>query len=219
MKFRADEITSVIQCQIEESAPEVEAGGGGPGPGGGRRHRPRLRPLGRDERRAGRVPQNGVRGLAINLEEASVGVIILGDYQAIQEGEDGHGTGVAAERAGRRGDGRPRGQPAGRADRRPGADHHGHTPGWSRSTAPGVAGRQPVDEPLQTGVKAIDSMTPIGRGQRELIIGDRKTGKTAIALDTIINQKGQGVICVYVAVAQKEYSSPAAAPGPPCCRT
>src|SRR5207245_7897641 len=72
------------------------------------------------------------------------------------------------------------------------------------STAPGIAERQQVDEPLQTGVKSIDAMTPIGRGQRELIIGDRKTGKTAIAMDTILNQKGQGVICVYVAIAQKE---------------
>src|SRR5262249_51553995 len=72
------------------------------------------------------------------------------------------------------------------------------------STAPGVAGRQPVDQPLQTGIKAIDSMTPIGRGQRELIIGDRKTGKTAIAVDTIINQKRENVICVYVAIGQKE---------------
>src|SRR5213078_2871759 len=72
------------------------------------------------------------------------------------------------------------------------------------SIAPGVAGRQPVDVPLQTGIKAIDAMTPIGRGQRELIIGDRKTGKTAIAIDAIINQKGQNVICVYVAIGQKE---------------
>ena len=72
------------------------------------------------------------------------------------------------------------------------------------STAPGIADRQPVEEPLQTGIKAIDAMTPIGRGQRELIIGDRKTGKTAIAIDTIINQKGENVICVYVAFGQKE---------------
>src|SRR5207302_2339877 len=72
------------------------------------------------------------------------------------------------------------------------------------SPAPGIADRQPVDEPLQTGVKAIDAMTPIGRGQRELIIGDRKTGKSAIAIDTILNQKGQGVICIYVAIGQKE---------------
>ncbi len=71
-------------------------------------------------------------------------------------------------------------------------------------TAPGVAGRQPVKQPLQTGIKAIDAMTPIGRGQRELIIGDRKTGKTAIAIDTIINQRGENVICVYVAIGQKE---------------
>ena len=77
------------------------------------------------------------------------------------------------------------------------------------SMAPGVAGRQPVNQPLQTGIKAIDSMTPVGRGQRELIIGDRKTGKTAIAIDTIINQKGENVICVYVAIGQKESTSPA----------
>ena len=70
--------------------------------------------------------------------------------------------------------------------------------------APGVAGRQPVDQPLQTGIKAIDAMTPIGRGQRELIIGDRKTGKTAVAIDTIIDQGGEDVICVYVAIGQKE---------------
>jgi F-type H+-transporting ATPase subunit alpha len=77
------------------------------------------------------------------------------------------------------------------------------------SRAPGIAERQPVDEPLQTGIKAIDSMIPIGRGQRELIIGDRKTGKTAIAIDTILNQKGTGVICIYVAIAQKESTTAA----------
>src|SRR5258708_2501493 len=85
------------------------------------------------------------------------------------------------------------------------ADHHR----FVESYAPGVAGRQPVDVPMQTGIKAIDAMTPIGRGQRELIIGDRKTGKTAIALDAILNQKGQGVICVYVAIAQKESTTAA----------
>src|SRR4029450_5526251 len=74
---------------------------------------------------------------------------------------------------------------------------------------PGIAGRQPVDEPLQTGVKAIDAMTPIGRGQRQLIIGDRKRGKTALAIDAILNQKGSGVICVYVAIAQKESTTAA----------
>ena len=77
------------------------------------------------------------------------------------------------------------------------------------SIAPGIAERQPVDEPMQTGIKSIDAMTPIGRGQRELIIGDRKTGKTAIAIDTILNQKGTGVICVYVAIAQKESTTAA----------
>jgi len=150
-------------------------------------------------------PRVGVNGLAFNLEENSVGVIILGEYQEISEGDEVRSTGallqvpVGDALIGRVVD--PLGNPR---------DGKGPIP-QSRtrpveSVAPGVAGRQPVDVPLQTGIKAIDAMTPIGRGQRELLIGDRKTGKTIIALDTIINQRDSGVICVYVAIGQKESS-------------
>src|SRR5262245_57365299 len=150
-------------------------------------------------------PGTGVNGLVFNLEENSAGIIILGDYKGIAEGDEVRSTGrllqvpVGDAMIGRVVD--PLGNPR---------DGEGRpvTP-YSRpveSTAPGVAGRQPVDVPLQSGIKAIDAMTPIGRGQRELIIGDRKTGKTAIALDTIINQKAENVVCVYVAIGQKESS-------------
>ncbi|HWG43627.1 MAG TPA: F0F1 ATP synthase subunit alpha [Gemmataceae bacterium] len=150
-------------------------------------------------------PKAGVRGLAFNLEENSVGVIILGDYKAIGEGDEVRSTGallqvpVGEALIGRVVD--PLGNPL--DGKGPVATSHTR---FVESIAPGVAGRQPVEVPLQTGVKAIDAMTPIGRGQRELIIGDRKTGKTVIALDTIINQRDSGVICVYVACGQKESS-------------
>ena len=141
---------------------------------------------------------NGVTGLAFNLEENSVGVIILGDFLQIAEGDEVKSTRPAAERAGGRCRDRPRGRSAGQPAGRQGPDRH------HRAPAGGVHGsgrrrRQPVREPLQTGIKAIDAMTPIGRGQRELIIGDRKTGKTAIGIDAIINQKHSGVKCFYVA--------------------
>ena len=152
--------------------------------------------------------ENKVRGLAFNLEESSVGVIVLGDYTTIHEGETVTATGqllrvpVGDALVGRVVN--PLGVPI---------DNKGpiltELSRLVESVAPGIAGRQPVDEPMQTGIKAIDAMTPIGRGQRELIIGDRKTGKTAIAIDTILNQKGQGVTCVYVAVAQKESTTAA----------
>ncbi|HEY7154060.1 MAG TPA: F0F1 ATP synthase subunit alpha [Gemmataceae bacterium] len=150
-------------------------------------------------------PQAGVRGLAFNLEENSVGVIILGEYREISEGHEVRSTGtllqvpVGDALIGRVVD------PLGNARDGKGAVATSLTHPVE-STAPGVAGRQPVEVPLQTGIKAIDAMTPIGRGQRELIIGDRKTGKTVIALDTIINQRDSGVICVYVAIGQKESS-------------
>jgi F-type H+/Na+-transporting ATPase subunit alpha len=150
-------------------------------------------------------PRTGVRGLAFNLEENSVGVIILGEYKDITEGDEVRSTGallqvpVGDALIGRVVD--PLGNPR---DGKGPISHSITRP--VESTAPGVAGRQPVDVPLQTGIKAIDAMTPIGRGQRELIIGDRKTGKTVIALDTIINQRDSGVICVYVAIGQKESS-------------
>jgi F-type H+-transporting ATPase subunit alpha len=147
--------------------------------------------------------RTNVRGLAFNLEENSVGVIILGEFLEIAEGDEVRTTGellrvpVGDALIGRVVD--PLGNPL---------DGKGPiVTDLSRpveSIAPGVAGRQPVNQPLQTGIKAIDSMTPIGRGQRELIIGDRRTGKTAIILDTIINQRQENVVCVYVAIGQKE---------------
>src|SRR4051794_17048557 len=144
-----------------------------------------------------------VRGVAFNLEENSVGVIILGEYLEITEGDEVRSTGallavpVGDALIGRVVD--PLGNPR---------DGKGSILTTQMRpvefVAPGVAEQQPVDTPLQTGLKAVDAMTPIGRGQRELIIGDRKTGKTAVALDTIINQKRENVICVYVAIGQKE---------------
>jgi F-type H+-transporting ATPase subunit alpha len=147
--------------------------------------------------------RTGVRGLVFNLEENSVGVIILGNYLGIEEGDEVRSLGellrvpVGDALIGRVVD--PIGNP--RDDKGPIVTSETRP---VETVAPGVAERQPVDTPLQTGIKAIDAMTPIGRGQRELIIGDRKTGKTAIAIDAIINQKESGVICVYVAIGQKE---------------
>lgn len=146
--------------------------------------------------------EDGTIGLAFNLEESSVGVVILGDYEQLKEGDKVKRTGkilqvpVGNELLGRIVD--PLGRPLDG-----GPTIKGDTRYPVERIAPGIATREPVKIPLQTGIKAIDSMIPIGRGQRELIIGDRNTGKTAIAIDTIINQKGQDVICVYVAIGQK----------------
>jgi len=144
-----------------------------------------------------------VTGLALNLEEDNLGAVILGDYLQLKEGDEVRRTGRVLEV--------PVGEALiGRVVDPLGNPVDGLGPIKTESfwkleyTAPGIVARQPVKEPLQTGLKAVDSMIPIGRGQRELIIGDRGTGKTAIALDTIINQKGQGVICVYVAIGQKK---------------
>ena len=146
--------------------------------------------------------ETGVKGLAFNLEEDNVGIIILGDYEKIKEGHSVRRlkriiqVPVGEELLGRVVN--PLGEPL-----------DGKGPIEAKEfrnvevKAPGVIYRKPVDTPLQTGIKAIDSMIPIGRGQRELIIGDRGTGKTAIAIDTIINQKGKGVYCIYVAIGQK----------------
>jgi len=149
--------------------------------------------------------QNGAIGQVFNLEEDSIGSVVFGDYLHIKEGESVKSTGRLLEV--------PVGDAVvGRVVNPLGVALDGGPAIQSSETrkmdivAPGIAERQPVKEPLQTGIKAIDSMIPIGRGQRELIIGDRKTGKTAIALDTIINQKGAGVKCFYVAVGQKESS-------------
>jgi F-type H+-transporting ATPase subunit alpha len=204
MRFKADEIVSVLTEEIERQGREavlprevgqvLEVGDG------------IARVYGLSGVMSGEMvefPKAGVRGLAFNLEENSVGVIILGEYKDVSEGDEVRATGsllqvpVGEAMIGRVVD--PLGNPL-----------DGKGPVVSdkfrpvESIAPGVAGRQPVDVPLQTGIKAIDSMTPIGRGQRELIIGDRKTGKTTIALDAIINQRGEDVVCVYVAIGQKE---------------
>jgi F-type H+/Na+-transporting ATPase subunit alpha len=144
----------------------------------------------------------GVMGMALNLEEETVGAVILGDFKQIKEGDQVKTTGrvvevpVGIELIGRVLD--PLGRPL---------DDKGPVKASAtrpvERIAPGVIVRQRVDTPVQTGVKAIDALIPIGRGQRELIIGDRQTGKTAVAIDTIINQKGKGLVCIYVAIGQK----------------
>src|SRR3954463_10025201 len=145
----------------------------------------------------------GIMGQVFNLEEDSIGAVVFGDYLGIKEGDTVKTTGRLLEV--------PVGEGViGRVLNPLGQPFDGGPPVQFSETrkmdivAPGIAERQPVKEPLLTGIKPIDSMIPIGRGQRELIIGDRKTGKTAIALDTIINQKGKGVKCFYIAIGQKE---------------
>jgi len=146
--------------------------------------------------------EDGTVGLALNLDEDSIGAVVLGDVDQIEEGQTVKSTGrILSVPVGDGVLGRvvnALGEPV---------DGRGELVGTElrrmEIQAPGIMGRQPVGEPLQTGIKAIDAMTPIGRGQRELIIGDRKTGKTTIAVDTILNQAGQGVKCIYVAIGQK----------------
>jgi F-type H+-transporting ATPase subunit alpha len=147
--------------------------------------------------------ESGVRGLALNLNEDSVGIVIMGDYTGIEEGQTVRSTGEIASV--------PVGDALiGRVVNALGEPIDGKGPIVTDKTrvieriAPGVIERKNVDTPLQTGIKSVDAMIPIGRGQRELIIGDRQTGKTAVAIDTIINQKGTGVVCIYVAIGQKQ---------------
>ena len=201
MAIRPEEITAVLKKEIErfEARPAVEEVGTVimVGDGVARVH-------GLDQCMASELLlfPGDVYGMALNLEEDNIGAVLLGPYAHIKEGDPVQRTGRIVEvPVGEALIGRvvnPLGQPLdGRgpiqtAERRP-----------IESRAPGVIDRQKVKQPLQTGLKAIDSMIPIGRGQRELIIGDRQTGKTALAVDTIINQKGQGVICIYVAIGQK----------------
>jgi F-type H+-transporting ATPase subunit alpha len=150
-------------------------------------------------------PQSGVYGLALNLERDTVGAVILGNYTALSEGDNVRCTGKILEV--------PVGEALlGRVVDALGNPIDGKGPIAATQTspvekvAPGVIERQSVNQPVQTGLKSIDAMTPVGRGQRELIIGDRQTGKTAVALDTIINQKGTGIKCIYVAIGQKASS-------------
>jgi len=149
--------------------------------------------------------EDGTFGMVLNLEEDNVGIAILGDYKNIKEGFRVKCTGrIASVPAGEALIGRvvnAIGQPI---DGKGEIKTNIYRP--VEIIAPLVIDRQPVKEPLQTGIKAIDSMIPIGRGQRELIIGDRQTGKTAIAIDTIINQKKENVICIYVAIGQKKFN-------------
>jgi F-type H+-transporting ATPase subunit alpha len=144
-------------------------------------------------------------GLALNLEEDSIGAVILGDAMHLREGDTVERTGeVLSVPVGEGFLGRvvdPLMRPVDGSGEIKSAETYP-----VERVAPGVMTRQPVDQPLQTGITAIDALVPIGRGQRELIIGDRQTGKTAIAIDTILNQKGKDVICIYVAVGQKKVS-------------
>jgi F-type H+-transporting ATPase subunit alpha len=149
--------------------------------------------------------QDGTLGLAMNLDEETIGAVVLGSVDTIEEEQIVRATGRILSM--------PVGDALlGRVVNALGVPIDGKGPLVNPSTrrmevqAPGIIGRQPVSEPLQTGIKAIDAMTPVGRGQRELIIGDRKTGKTTVAVDTILNQKGQGVKCIYVAIGQKNSS-------------
>jgi len=202
MEIKVDEISKLIRQQIEgfdrqtdmaEVGTVISVGDG------------IARIYGMEKVMAGELLEfpNGVMGMALNLEEDNVGSVLLGETTLIKEGDQVRRTrrimevpigeamlGRVVNALGEPLDGK-------------GAIETTHTMGIER-IAPGVVDRQPVTEPMQTGLKAIDSMIPIGRGQRELIIGDRQTGKTAIALDTIINQKGSGVVCVYVAIGQKQ---------------
>lgn len=202
MSINAEEISKLIKQQIENFDSEIEVSDVGTvieiGDGIARAH-------GLDNAMAGELLEfsNGVMGLAQNLEESNVGIVILGPYTGIKEGDEVRRTGrimqvpVGEELLGRVVN--PLGQPI---DGRGPLETSKVRP--IEAQAPGVMDRKSVDEPLQTGIKAIDALVPIGRGQRELIIGDRQTGKTTVAVDTILNQKDQDMICIYVAIGQKE---------------
>ena len=200
-QIRADEITSILRQEIEnyEKAIDVTEIGSviSVGDGIARIH-------GLEKVMAGELIEfpHEVSGIAMNLEEDQVGAVLLGDYTEIKEGDEVKRTGrIMSVPVGE--------ELIGRVVNALGEPIDGKGPVQTtrfnpvERLAPGVVARQPVKEPMQTGIKAIDAMIPIGRGQRELIIGDRQTGKTAIALDTIINQKGGDMICIYVAVGQK----------------
>jgi len=202
MSIKAEEISALIKEQIETFDSDIEISDVGTvieiGDGIARAH-------GLDNVMAGELLEfpNGVMGMAQNLEESNVGIVILGSYTGIKEGDEVRRTGrimqvpVGEELLGRVVN--PLGQPI---------DGKGLVETTKtrpiEAPAPGVMDRKSVDEPLQTGIKAIDALVPIGRGQRELIIGDRQTGKTTVAIDTILNQADQDMICIYVAIGQKE---------------
>src|SRR3989454_6569923 len=201
MELRAAEISEIIKRQIQGYGKQVELRETGTVLSAGDGI---ARIYGLDRVAAGELLQfpHDIYGLALNLEEDNVGAAVFGEIQAIKEGDEVRRTGRIAEVP--VGDGM-----LGRVINALGQPVDDKGPIASRETrrievkAPGIVQRQPVKEPLQTGIKAIDSMIPIGRGQRELVIGDRQTGKTALIIDTIINQKGGDVFCIYVAVGQK----------------
>ncbi|HTP67078.1 MAG TPA: F0F1 ATP synthase subunit alpha, partial [Geobacteraceae bacterium] len=201
MEIRAEEISEIIRKQIKGYGKEMEVAETGTiisiGDGIARIH-------GLDKAMAGELLEfpGGVSGMVLNLEEDNVGAAILGDYFEIKEGDTVKRTNRIVE------------VPVGEALLGRVVDAIGNpidgkgpittsTYGKVEIKAPGIVQRKSVHQPMQTGLKAIDSMVPIGRGQRELIIGDRQTGKTAVAIDTIINQKGGDLICIYVAIGQK----------------
>src|SRR5436190_1630665 len=201
LSFNPQDITAALRKNLEGYSPQTEMSRVG-----------RIIEVGDGIARVSGLPgaavneliefEGGALGLALNLDEESIGAVVLGDFEHIEEGHVARATGRILSIP--VGDGllgrvvNPLGQPI-----------DGKGPIASDTNrrlevqAPGVVSRQPVHEPLQTGVKVVDAMTPVGRGQRELIIGDRKTGKTTLAVDTIINQRGQGVKCIYVAIGQK----------------
>src|SRR6059036_1976989 len=201
MEIKADEISKIIREQIEEYEAGIDVSeiGSVISVGDGI-----ARVYGLEKAMAGELLEfpHGVMGLALNLEEAQVGVVLLGEYTEIREGDQVRRTGRIMEvSVGEALVGRVVNALAQPIDGKGAIFNEASSP--VERLAPGVVDRQPVKEPLQTGLKAIDSMIPIGRGQRELIIGDRTTGKTAILVDTILNQKGQDLICIYVAIGQK----------------
>src|SRR5512140_2590714 len=202
MDIKADEISKIIREQIGSFAVDVDVAEVGSiislGDGIARVH-------GVENAMAGEMLEfpKGVFGIALNLEEESVGAVLLGEFQEIKEGDTVKRTGrIISVPVGE--------EMLGRVVNALGQPIDGKGPIATKQfspierLAPGVVDRQPVKEPLQTGLKAIDAMVPIGRGQRELIIGDRQTGKTAVAIDAILNQKDTGVICIYNAIGQKQ---------------
>ena len=204
LTINADEITAALKRYVDDYTPEV-----------GTEQVGRIVEVGDGIARVTGLPgaavneilefQDGTEGLALNLDEETIGAVILGDDTGLEEEQLVKATGrILSVRVGD--------ALLGRVVNGLGEPLDGKGPIATTETrrlevqAPGIVRRQPVSEPLQTGIKAIDAMTPIGRGQRELIIGDRKTGKTTVAVDTILNQKGLGVKCIYVAIGQKESS-------------
>ncbi|MGL6167024.1 MAG: F0F1 ATP synthase subunit alpha, partial [Fusobacteriaceae bacterium] len=201
MRIRPEEVSNIIKAEImnykknldiKTSGSVLEVGDG------------IARIYGLSDAKSGELLEfpHGVMGMALNLEENNVGAVILGDFSLIKEGDEVKATGkIVSVPAGEALLGRvvnALGQPI---------DGKGEIKAQKmmdmERKASGIISRKPVTEPLQTGIKSIDGMVPIGRGQRELIIGDRQTGKTAVAIDAILNQKGTGVKCIYVAIGQK----------------